>query len=136
MKPLLVVEGKQLEVVSISWYANSIESIMVRDENDNLVTYHDEVTHIYVEQPLKINIAKSLVWENRYEPVIEAIQSRIDGEEENQTDRAIQYIENKGLEIFNNMNLQQEYEQKSHFIDGLIEALGVVDEVIDGDVNE
>ncbi|BDH62146.1 hypothetical protein MTP04_22760 [Lysinibacillus sp. PLM2] len=136
MKPVLVVEGKQYEVVSINYYGNLYEHVMVRDENDNLIVFYDEVTNMYKEQPLKINISKSLVWANRYEPIIERIQKRIDGEEENQTDRAIQYIENKGLEVFNNMNLQQEYERKSHFIDGLIEALEEIDKVISGDEDE
>lgn len=123
MKPVLIVEGKKHDVGSVHYYEGKALSVTVEIDGVGQFRRLDEEN---VE----------LVWEGRYEPVIEAIHKRIDGEEENQTDRAIQYIQNKGLNLIYNPNLQEEYNKKSFFIDGLTEALGIVDKVAVGEIDD
>lgn len=60
MKAILNVDGKQLEVTSISYYKGEVASVQTSDENGVFSTYYHESNNFYVEAPLIINLNEAL----------------------------------------------------------------------------
>lgn len=119
MNPYLIVEGQKLEVSSIHYHNGAAVSVVT---NINGVDKLQRLDSEYA----------SLQWEGRFEPAIELIQKRIDGIEEIQTDIAHEYIDDDQLPFGNN-ELKERYQKNAHFLDGLIEAAGIIDEIENGE---
>ena len=71
MKPVLIVEGKRIEIYAMFYREGKVQSVSFFDESGVAVTYHDasEDMQYYTEKPLQIDFSKYLKWEGRYEPI-------------------------------------------------------------------
>lgn len=107
MKPVAIVDGQKIQVEGISYYDNKPQSVMLYPNYKTLYLDRDPVT---------------LVWEDRYAPVIEAIRKQIDAHEERMNDLAIQFIESdRPFEV----EIQKKYHQLNEQVHGLRQALAL-----------
>ena len=79
MKPVLTVEGKQLDVYALFYREGRVHSVTTIDKGGVTTIYHDtkEDMKYYVEKPLQVDFEKCLEFEGRYDPVFNAIDSLI-----------------------------------------------------------
>lgn len=129
MKPVLIVEGIRKNIVTMNYRDEEVSDVMVRDEQGELQTYYDEKHASYINNQFKVDLKKSLVWENRYSPIIDAIHKRINAYEEQQIDIAQQYIESDKPFVD---DLRKEYMDLGQKVEGLIETLGIIRELETG----
>lgn len=118
MKPVAIVDGKKVDVEGVSYYDNKPHSVMVKPDYRTLYFHKDNI---------------ELIWQDRYAPVGEMIQKRIDAYEERMNDLAIDFIEsNRPFEV----EVQKEYHRLKEHVEGLIEALGLIAEAAEPIQNE
>lgn len=119
MKPVLIVEGIRKNVVSVDWFKGEVNKVMV-DNGDSFEHY---------------NLAESnnveLVWENRYEPISEAVRKRINAYEERQLEIAVECME-QDIPKQERKELKREYNGLDIHVEGLTESLGIIREVETG----
>lgn len=127
MKPVLIVEGQELEVFAVYYRENKVNSIVVINQDTSSVEYHDinEDTSYYQAQPLKIDFDKHLIWKNKNDDVINKIKKRIDSYEERMVELSFNYI--KHTQPFaDNVADKTEFVELEHKISGLEQALDIL----------
>lgn len=113
MKPVAIVDGRRIEVEGVGYYDNKLHSVMVKPLYNTLYLDRDPVT---------------VVWEDRYAPVIESLKKRIEAYEERMLELATEYIES---EYPFPTEVRKEYNQLKDQVEGLTEALGITVELSD-----
>lgn len=134
MKPVLIVEGKEIEVYAVFYRDNKVHNIGIIDEHGVSRTYVDinENTQYYTEKPLRIDFNKCLKWEGRYDPIYETIDKMLEDKSHELQKLALEYIETK--QPFTPSDLQQEYFLKQREQMGLMDAQEIVYEFMEDDV--
>ena len=136
MKPVLTVEGKQLEVYAMFYRAGKIHSVSVIDENSGVVvTYHDskENTQYYTEKPLQVDFDKCLHFEGRYSPVFDALDSLIESQQKEVQDLATEIVDSETpFRDFDLMKKRNNLKQRTF---GLMDAQDIVSEFMEDDVD-
>lgn len=133
MKPVLIVEGKQLEVSLISWHNGNPTSVGIFDENGNYQIYHDTTANEYIEAPLKIELSECLKWQGRYEDLHKEIQKEIDSKESQMTTLAIENMHNE-LPFTPNEARKKYFDLLNQQV-GLMDAQEVIELFMDDDVD-
>lgn len=134
MKPILTVEGKQVEVYALFYRAGKVHNVSVIDENGVTVTYHDvkENTQYYVEKPLQIDFDEALVWQGKYTEVVNDIESLIKQKNGELVKLAINHIESENPFGIDD---KKEYFSTQREIIGLRDALDIIDDYMMDDVD-
>lgn len=122
MKPVLIVDRIRKNVVSLFYHDGEVSSVTTLEENGMTNTYYDIRQALYVTDVLKVNMKEALVWENRFTPLVEKIQKRIEVHEEVMDELAREHIKSK------NENARESYLKLEQHVDGLTEAIGLASE--------
>ncbi|MER2048177.1 MAG: hypothetical protein ABTA23_08065 [Solibacillus sp.] len=135
MKPVLTVEGKEVEVYALYYRDSKIQSVTVVDENGTSKVYHDinEDTQYYVEKPLQIDFKKNLKWVGRYDELYQTLDKAINDKATELQDLAIEHIETQ--QPFVPSDLQQKYLLKQREQMGLMDAQDIVHEFMQDDAD-
>ena len=122
MYPVLVVEG----------VAHKVRTVEFDDEGKvTAVSYFegDEYKHVIdVKNPINLtssqvmDLSQSLIWTDRYQPIVKALHKRIEAHEERMIELAVDAMEND-LPFSDNRG---EYMSLKDHVEGLHEALGIV----------
>ncbi len=129
MYPVLIVDGKQLQVTDISYRdKGQINSVGVF-EGHNYITYYDVDANVYHEGKLKLDMKTALKWVDRYEEVLDEITKVIDSKAEELTDLAIEAIETE--QPFIPSEARKHYFNKQREMIGLIHAQEIIENLID-----
>lgn len=135
MKPMLTVEGKQLEVYAMFYREGKLYSVSTKDEGGVTTTYHDtkENTQYYVEKPLQVDFDKCLHFEGRYSPVFDAIDSLIILQQKEVQDLATQIAD--GDTPYPDTDLVRKRNNLKQRTFGLMDAQDIVSEFMEDDVD-
>lgn len=124
MRPVLTVEGMQLEVTSVSLRNGIPYFVIGLDENGYVKTYHD-VSHTPdpVMNSTAIEMAKAFTYEDDR---IEKIHKRIEAHEERMIELAFDYIQHDGP-FAEKVESQKEWHRLNEQVVGLYQALEIVE---------
>lgn len=132
MKVRLNVLDRKLEVVSMNFYNDGVQSVTVIDGNGNYLTYFDTAATIYTEQALKINMKDSLEYpdikaeiEDGNNKLIEHLSKFYEDESDYLTNIAIEAMEKEqGLPFDNHLSdKQKEYKLRQQRVFGVIDTI-------------
>lgn len=135
MKPVLTVEGKQLEVYAMFYREGKLHCISTVDGSGVTTTYHDskENTQYYVEKPLQVDFDKCLHFEGRYSPVFNALDSLVEAQQKKVQRLATQIADSETP--FLDYGLTKERNNLKQRTFGLMDAQDIVSEFMEDDVD-
>ncbi|MER2111133.1 MAG: hypothetical protein ABS960_00480 [Solibacillus isronensis] len=126
MKPVLIVEGKQLEVISISLNKEGKPYwVLVRTDNGSQA-YHD---FSHNAEPFMESIAidmEKAFSDGTNEDMRDKIQARIEAIEEKMIELAMEYIQHEGP-FAEKGELQKEFYRLERQVNGLWQAIEIVE---------
>ena len=137
MKPVLIVEGKKLEVYALFYRDSKVHTAVAFDENGVEKKYHDvsENTQYYVEKPLQINFSRCLKWVGQHDDVFDSIGELI---AQNQleiqllADEIANDVEEKPFAVNEKVQERKELKQRTF---GLMDAQEIVQAFMQDDVD-
>lgn len=133
MQPILIVEGKQLDVAQVNYHAGRPTSVGIFDEHGNYKIYHDTKENLYIEAPLKIDLSECLKWQGRYDELYQTLDKVIEEKSIELRELAIENIESQLPFTPNEIQQQYFYMQREQM--GLIDAQEIVHEFMVDDVD-
>ena len=142
LKPVLTVEGKEYEVLNLTFYNGEVTQATIYDDGENCIIYYDEdCSYSYVEKQLKLDFSKAL----RFVAIEQKIASEqekliahledVQNEENNKLlEIAIDAMEGEAEEPFalNLANKQQEYKLMQQRVFGIIDTIEEVKAYTEG----
>ena len=135
MKPILIVEGKEIEVYALFYRGGKVHNVTVIDDSGVTVQYHDikENTQYYTEKPLQLDFDTCLKWRGRYDEVYETIDKAINDKAIELQELAIENIET--YQPFTPNEIQQKYFYLQREQMGLMDAQDIVHGFMEDDVD-
>lgn len=135
MKPVLTVEGKEIEIHALYYRDNKVHSVTVIDDSGVRKQYHDinEDTQYYTEKPLQLDFSKALKWHGRYNPIYDALDKMLEDKTTELQDLAIENIESQQPFTPNEIQKKYFYVQREQM--GLMDAQEMVFEMMEDDVD-
>lgn len=146
MKARFNIDGKQLEVVSISYYADEMSGVTIVDESGNFKTYHDNNHGSYIKDALKVDLKKSIEFpevqetiDNKLNTLIQHLDEMYKEESAKLTDIAIDAMEDKsGLPIaeLSLLEYQKDYKLMQQRVFGILDTIEEVKAFQEGFYNK
>ena len=122
MYPVLVVEGVAYKVGAVEFNnEGGVEGVsFIKDSKYRHVI--DAQNQFNLTGSAVTDLSQALIWNDRYQPIIEALHKRIEAHEERMIELAVDAMENDLLFTDNRV----EYMSLKDHVEGLHEALGIV----------
>ncbi|MER2153568.1 MAG: hypothetical protein ABS917_05240 [Solibacillus sp.] len=140
MKPVLIVEGKQMEVITQHLINGQAYKVEVFENNPMESTFYYDVNYKdqFVEEQLRIDFSKYLINPKEQFDIIQihqTIEGMIDVKANNLKDIAVAYMEAELNYPFKSAAIKLEYQLEQRVQIGLKDALEVVEVYMQDDVD-
>lgn len=134
MKPVLIVEGKELEVTNIRFVDGEVRSVQVHLGENLFDTYEDKNSLFAELAENAIDLKQSLKFKNENDELINHLEECIRTENDSLVEIAIEAMENKTELPFNThlVDMQKEYQLAQKKLMGFIDAVEEVKAFTEG----
>lgn len=135
MKPVLIVDGKELEVTSINYVNGEVRSVQVHLGDNKYVHYQCHESFSFDPDDRLADFSKSLKFKNRYDDLISHLDEILKGGNDDLTEIAIEAMEGKesGLPFNSQLSEAQKfYQSEKQRVLGMIDAVEEVKEFAEG----